>query len=278
MGAGPGPRRTDAGGTLLHVSQPPHPPVPERSDRSGRAAVVIVAAGSGTRLGYGLPKALVPLAGRPLLAHAIDGALGSGVADRMVVVVPPGDTELTALCQRYAADGAHLSCVWGGATRNESVRAGLRAVGPGTDYVLVHDAARCLTPPEIFTGVLRALRAGAGAVIPAVPVVDTIKSVAPAAAPGIAPEPVTGTPERAALRAVQTPQGFRLGELLRAHESAASWTGERAAAVTDDAMLMELAGTEVFVVPGSVEALKITTPMDLLLAEALVANGYEEQP
>jgi len=118
------------------VSQPSHAPVPEqaestpaksqragRSDRNGRAAVVIVAAGSGTRLGYGLPKALVPLAGRPLLAHAIDGALGSGVADRIVVVVPPGDTELTALCAGYAADGAHLTCVSGGATRNESVRA-----------------------------------------------------------------------------------------------------------------------------------------------------------
>ncbi|GER22870.1 2-C-methyl-D-erythritol 4-phosphate cytidylyltransferase [Zafaria cholistanensis] len=256
------------------MSQPPLSPVPERP---GRAAVVIVAAGSGTRLGHGIPKALVPLAGRPLLAHAIDGALGSGVADRMVVVVPPGDTELTALCRGYAADGVHLACVFGGETRNESVRAGLRAIGPGVDYVLVHDAARCLTPAAVFAGVLHALHAGASAVIPAVPVVDTVKSVAPSAAPGIAPESVTGTPERAALRAVQTPQGFRLGELLRAHEAAASWTGERAAAVTDDAMLMELAGSEVFVVPGSVEALKVTTPLDLLLAEALVANGYEEQ-
>lgn len=248
-------------------SQSPPPPVP-------RAAVVVVAAGAGTRLGHGIPKALVPLGGRPLLAHALDGVLESAVAERVVVVLPPGDTELAQVCAGYASRGVVV--VAGGDTRNGSVRAGLRAVGAGTDVVLVHDAARCLAPTAVFHAVLAALRAGADAVVPALPVVDTVKAVVPSARTDIAPESVRSTPDRSVLRAVQTPQGFRLAPLLAAHEEAAGWDAQRSAAVTDDALLMESRGTDVFVLPGAAEAFKITTPLDLLLAEAMVANGYED--
>ena len=246
----------------------------ESAAQDGAAAVVVVAAGSGTRLGHGIPKALVPLAGRPLLAHALDGVLASGVASRIVVVLPPGDTELARVCAGYADRG--VVAVDGGATRNESVRAGLAAVGDGADVVLVHDAARCLTPPAVFREVLAALRAGADAAVPAVPVVDTVKVAAPSARTAIAAETVAATPDRSGLRAVQTPQGFRLAPLRAAHEAAAGWDALRAAAVTDDALLMESRGVDVYLVRGAAESLKITTPLDLLLAEAMVANGYEE--
>ncbi|MFB0834903.1 2-C-methyl-D-erythritol 4-phosphate cytidylyltransferase [Arthrobacter halodurans] len=243
---------------------------------AGGTAVVVVAAGSGTRLGLGIPKALVPLGGRPLLAHALDGVIASGVATRIVVVLPPGDTELVGVCAGYAP--AHpIHTVTGGASRTASVRAGLDAAGPGIDHVLVHDAARCLTPGWVFSGVVEALRAGADAVVPAVPVVDTIKSVVASASPRIGPEIVAGTHERSTLRAVQTPQGFRLGRLLAAHAEASTWEADRAVSVTDDAALMEAVGETVYVVPGAPESLKITTRIDLLLAETLVSNGYEEQ-
>jgi 2-C-methyl-D-erythritol 4-phosphate cytidylyltransferase len=262
--------------TPTHASRDPEP--------GARAGIVVVAAGAGTRLGHGMPKALVPLAGRSLLVHALDGVLASGIARQVVVVVPPGDTELTAICRRFSHDAGRagtppVRAVAGGASRSDSVIAGLKALD-AVDFVLVHDAARCLAPETVFVGVVAALAAGASAVVPAVPVVDTIKTVAATGAAGdIGAEIVTGTPERAALRAVQTPQGFRLAELLAAH---ARFEGTDATLVTDDAMLMELAGARVHVVPGSVQALKITTPVDLLLAEALVANGYvaghEEKP
>lgn len=251
------------------MTDAPHPAAP--------TAVVIVAAGSGTRLGYGMPKALVPLAGAPLLLHALRGAAGAGLARQICVAVPAGDSELGALCRTFAeelGDGApEISVVEGGETRADSVRAALAALAPGTGHVLVHDAARPLTPSDVFHRVVGALDRGALAVIPAVPVVDTIKSTAPTEgrSAAIAGEVVTGTAVREQLRAVQTPQGFDAETLVRAHKVAGTWPDEQAAAITDDAMLVESLGTPVYVVPGDLQAFKVTTPMDLHLAETLVA-------
>lgn len=251
----------------------PEPPPP--------VAVVIVAAGAGTRLGYGLPKALVPIAGEPMLLHALRGAVAAGEARQVCVAVPADDAELAAVCRAFAEELASgdpaaaapvVTVVQGGATRADSVRAALAALEPGSGHVLVHDAARPLTPPEVFRRVVTALRHGAAAVIPAVPVVDTVKSVAATVddEAAVADEVVTGTPARETLRAVQTPQGFDAETLLRAHRTSQTWPEQRAAAVTDDAMLVESLGLPVYVVPGDARSLKITTPLDLQLAEALV--------
>ncbi|MDQ4503841.1 2-C-methyl-D-erythritol 4-phosphate cytidylyltransferase [Sinomonas sp. ASV322] len=244
-------------------------------------AVVIVAAGAGTRLGHGIPKALVPVAGEPLLGRALRGAVAAGVARQIVVAVPAGDTALTSLCRALGQnlmarrDGPPITVVHGGATRSESVRAALAALLPGTQGVLVHDAARPLTPSDVFRRVATALANGAAAVIPAVPVVDTVKSVAATTGDdaALAGEVVTGTPAREALRAVQTPQGFDAETLRRAHETAEGWPRERAEAITDDAMLIESLGLPVYVVPGDPLSFKITTPLDLRLAETLVHDA-----
>ncbi|WP_461170028.1 2-C-methyl-D-erythritol 4-phosphate cytidylyltransferase [Arthrobacter sp. Z1-15] len=243
--------------------------------REQRIGVILVAGGSGQRLGYGIPKAQVPLAGTALLAHALQGIEASGVAAAVSVAVPAGDTVMRTLC-RESAVSCSLTVVDGGATRADSVRAALQALPGDLDAVLVHDAARALTPPEVFRRVAGALASGAAAVIPAVAVTDTVKTTAVTASgqAGIAPRVVTGTPDRSTLRAVQTPQGFEAALLRRAHEAARGFTEAQAAAVTDDAMLAESLGTPVFVVEGSELSLKITTPLDLLLAEAVLARNH----
>ncbi|WP_422935527.1 2-C-methyl-D-erythritol 4-phosphate cytidylyltransferase [Sinomonas sp. P47F7] len=259
--------------------------VPADASPEPPLAVVVVAAGAGTRLGHGIPKALVPVAGEPMLAHALRGAVAAGIARQLCVAVPADDDELAAVCRAFAeqlaATGTPLevTVVRGGQTRADSVRAALGALLPGTAHVLVHDAARPFTPPEAFRRVATALRRGAAAVIPAVPVVDTIKSVAVTVGESayLADEIVTGTPAREQLRAVQTPQGFDAETLRHAHETASGWPAERAAAITDDAMLIESLGLPVYVVPGDARSLKITTPMDLRLAEMLVEGACTPQ-
>ncbi len=239
-------------------------------------AVILVAAGSGQRLGYGMPKAAVPLGGEPLLMHALRGVVASGVSSQVCVVLPAGDDGLRQLCEDFSqelADGGPLlSVVDGGATRADSVRAGLAVLTDGIEAVLVHDAARALTPDTVFHRVADALAAGAAAVIPAVAVVDTVKTVAGTSGGDavLAPEIVTGTAVREQLRSVQTPQGFRLSTLLQAHRAASDFDDEQSAAVTDDAMLVEMLGIPVFAVRGSTQSLKITTPLDLILAEGLL--------
>ncbi|MHC6595034.1 2-C-methyl-D-erythritol 4-phosphate cytidylyltransferase [Arthrobacter sp. C152] len=239
-------------------------------------AVVVVAAGSGQRLGYGMPKAAVPLGSETILMHALRGIVASEVATQVCVALPAGDEGLRRLCEEFRselADGGPLvTVVDGGDTRADSVRAGIAALMDGIEAVLVHDAARALTPEAVFHRVADALAAGAAAVIPALPVVDTIKTVAPTAGgdAALAPEVVTGTVAREELRAVQTPQGFRLATLLQAHQAAQHLDGQQSATVTDDAMLVEMLGTPVHVVRGSTQSLKITTPLDLIFAEGLL--------
>ena len=239
-------------------------------------AVILVAAGSGQRLGYGMPKAAVPLGGEPILLHALRGIVASGVARQVCVALPAGDDRLRQLCEDFRVElvdgGPLLTTVDGGATRAESVRSALAALEDGTEAVLVHDAARALTPEAVFHRVAQALAAGASAVIPVIPVVDTVKTVA--ATQGrdldIAPELVTGTAPREELRAVQTPQGFNLEILRQAHQAALRFDEAQAAAVTDDAMLVELLGVPVHAVRGASQSLKITTPLDLIIAEGLL--------
>ena len=202
----------------------------------------------------GAPKAFVNLDGRPMLEHALIGLRDSGVVDGVVVAVPPNRTDEAKL-----VFGGDAVIVAGGADRTESVRLALAAVGDA-EFVLVHDAARALTPPSLIVRVVQALQSGHAAVVPALPVSDTIKVVD---ANGV----VLDTPERAGLRAVQTPQGFRTELLRRAYERAA------AAGFTDDASVVEMTGTQVQVVDGDPLAFKITTPMDLLLAEALLGRA-----
>lgn len=245
-------------------------PDPERAGQradstagGGTVIALVPAAGRGVRLGSGEPKAFVPVAGTPMLLRAVDGLVASGSVDGVVVVVPDGYAGraralLTAV--HSAALHAGIRVVVGGAERSDSVRAGLVAAG-GADFVLVHDAARALTPPDAVERVVDALRAGAQAVIPGVPVADTVKSVE-AADGGVV---VTGTPDRSGLRAVQTPQGFRADVLRRAHDGRGD--------ATDDAGLVEQLGTPVTVVPGADTAFKITGPLDLMLAETLVSPG-----
>nr|WP_281270606.1 2-C-methyl-D-erythritol 4-phosphate cytidylyltransferase [Quadrisphaera granulorum] len=227
---------------------------------------MLVAAGSGTRLAAGSPKAFVLLGGRPLLVHAAERVLGSGACEQLVLVVPHGrQQESIALVSGLAgAEGVALSAVVGGVDRRSSVAAGLAALDDDVDVVLVHDAARCLTPPQQVIDVAAAVRAGAPAVVPGVAVSDTVRAV------DVAGVPRGGPLDRAALRLVQTPQGFRRDVLQRAHDAAASQGLPEALAATDDASLVEVLGTPVTVVPGRDEAFKITRPLDLALANAVL--------
>jgi len=162
--------------------------------------------------------------------------------------------------------GDRVTVVPGGADRTESVRLALHsalAVVPETEIVLVHDAARAFTPPGLVRSVTAAVAAGAPAVVPVLPVTDTVKRVDAA---GV----VVETPSRVDLRAVQTPQGFAVDVLRRAHEAAGSGT-DTGAGATDDAGLVERIGVPVHTVPGDVAAMKITTSFDLAVAEAVFA-------
>ncbi|AUG78060.1 2-C-methyl-D-erythritol 4-phosphate cytidylyltransferase [Kitasatospora sp. MMS16-BH015] len=235
------------------------------------AAAVVPAAGRGERLGPGAPKALRELGGVPLLVHAVR-ALARSRAVGLVVVAAPADgvAEVAALLDSHGLDGKDIRVVAGGATRQESVRLGLAAVPAEFEVVLVHDAARPLVPVDVVDAVAAAVRAGAQAVVPGVPLADTVKRVVPQ--PG-APEPVLDTPDRASLRAVQTPQGFRRATLGEVHEKAlVDEAVGTLPPVTDDAGLVEHYGGQVVVVPGHEEAFKVTRPLDLVLAEAVLAR------
>jgi len=216
----------------------------------GDVAVLVPAAGAGVRLGPGGPKALRELGGEPLLVHAVR-RLCAAASIAQVVVAAPADSldAVRALLEPFAP----VFVLAGGASRQLSVAAALAAADPALDIVLVHDAARALAPPALIERVAAAVRAGSPAVIPVLPVIDTIKQVDDAGW-------VLGTVDRAALRAVQTPQGFRRDVLLAAHAAAVDEH-------TDDAGLAEKIGIPVQTVEGDEAALKITRPADLRLAE-----------
>jgi len=215
------------------------------------AVALLVAAGRGERLGAEGPKAFVVLAGRPLLAWSLDALRAVPAVERIVVALPPGVE---------APQGT--TGVEGGAERSHSVRAALAAAGDGPDDepIVVHDAARPLATPALFARALEQLeRRGCDAAIAAARVADTIKRADERGR-------VVETLDRSALWAVQTPQAFRRGALARALAA----PDEVLAAATDDAWLVERIGGSVHVVESGAENLKVTTRVDLRLAELLL--------
>jgi 2-C-methyl-D-erythritol 4-phosphate cytidylyltransferase len=224
----------------------------------GDVAVLVPAAGSGVRLGPGAPKALRHLGGEALLVHAVRRLAAAPSVGCIVVSAP--SAELTTVRRLLAEiDGVPTLVVAGGATRQASVAAALAAVPARFGIVLVHDAARALTPPELVERVAAAVRDGHAAVIPVLPVVDTVKQVDQDGT-------VVATVDRTVLRAVQTPQGFRRDVLVAAHASA---TDEH----TDDAGMAERLGIRVHTVAGTDAALKITRPFDLAVAQLLLEGS-----
>jgi 2-C-methyl-D-erythritol 4-phosphate cytidylyltransferase len=214
-------------------------------------AAILVAAGSGVRLGADVPKAFVEIAGRTLLAHALDRFAGHPAVRDVVVALPAGTSADLVSPAR---------AVVGGATRQESVAAGLAALAPDVDVVLVHDVARPFVPAAVIDAVLAALRDGADAAVPVVAIHDTVRRVDPSGA-------LVETVDRSTLVAVQTPQGFRRAVLAEAHARGATL------AATDDAVLVEAIGGTVVAVSGDDAAFKITTPADLVRAEAHVLGA-----
>lgn len=218
------------------------------------AVALLVAAGRGERLGSGRPKALAMLAGKPMLQWSVEALRSLEAVERIVVALPAGELD---------AAPVGTVAVAGGRLRSQSVRAALAASGDG-DPVIVHDAARPLARAELFERALLELeRSGADAVVSATPVCDTIKQ---ASGPG---EIVELTLERSRLWAAQTPQVFRREALEGALGSASEALIARA---TDDAWLIEQAGGVVRVVAGDPFNLKVTTPVDLKLAEILLSE------
>jgi 2-C-methyl-D-erythritol 4-phosphate cytidylyltransferase/2-C-methyl-D-erythritol 2,4-cyclodiphosphate synthase len=220
-----------------------------------RSAAIIAAAGSGERLGADVPKAFVQIAGRTLLEHAFLSL--SAVVDEIVIAAPSGWEEEV---RKIVGESAKV--VVGGATRSASISNAMEAVSPDINLVLVHDAARALASSDLARRVVDALAAGEVAVIPAIPVTDTIKSITREGY-------VSLTPDRTFLRAVQTPQGFTRSILMRAHAR-----GEEA---TDDAALVESLSERVKVIEGEARAMKITTVQDLTTASHFIHGDGEKE-
>ena len=218
-----------------------------------QCAAIIAAAGSGERFGATLPKALITLGNRTLIEHAV--AALAPIASEIVIYAPAGYEK-----QIQELVGADITVVTGGTTRSDSVRAGISALTGKNKYVLVHDAARALASTQLAKNVLAALEKGEVAVIPGLELIDTVKSVDSSGH-------VTSTPDRASLRRVQTPQGFDLEILKKAHSSGAN--------ATDDGALVEAIGHKVLIINGEDRALKITTPADLATALSTLGDSSE---
>ena len=218
-----------------------------------QCAAIIAAAGSGERFGATLPKALITLGNRTLIEHAV--AALAPIASEIVICAPAGYEK-----QIQELVGADITVVTGGTTRSDSVRAGITALTGKNKYVLVHDAARALASTQLARNVLAALEKGEVAVIPGLELIDTVKSVDSSGH-------VTSTPDRASLRRVQTPQGFDLEILKKAHSSGAN--------ATDDGALVEAIGHKVLIINGEDRALKITTPADLATALSTLGDSSE---
>lgn len=232
-----------------------------------RTAAIVPAAGRGERLGPGAPKALRTIGGVPMLVLAVRALATARGVDLVVVAAPPqGVEQVRALLAAHGLDEptagrtAMAAVVAGGDTRQASVAAALGSLPDDVDVVLVHDAARPLAPQSLVVAVVAAVRAGAPAVVPGVAVTDTVKRVGPG---GVVAE----TLDRTQLRSVQTPQGFARSVLAGAHAAA-----DPDAPATDDAGLVESCGVSVSVIAGDEEAFKVTRPIDLVLAEAVMAH------
>ncbi|HEX6937896.1 MAG TPA: 2-C-methyl-D-erythritol 4-phosphate cytidylyltransferase [Longimicrobiales bacterium] len=223
-----------------------------------RAAVVVAAGGAGRRMG-GARKQYAELLGEPILLHSLRPFLAHPSVVRVVVALPAEDAaEPPAWLAELAARDARIALVAGGAERGDSVHRGLEAVPESVDVVLVHDAARPLVTRAVIERTLAAASGGVGAVA-AVPVTDTLKQVG-------ADGRIVGTPDRSVFQAAQTPQAFPRAMLLDAYRRAA----RDGVAATDDAALVERYGGKVVVVEGAPENIKVTRPIDLVVAEALL--------
>ncbi len=222
--------------------------------------LLIAAAGSGRRMGADGNKLLLEVAGRPVLAWTLEAALACPVIQWIGIVGQPVDAEAIAAIVAAARPDRPVQWILGGDTRQESVSRGLAALPPAADGVLIHDGARCLVEPELLARCAAAVQAGA-AVIAATPVTDTIKQVDDQRC-------ITATPNRSALWAAQTPQGFPVQQLRQAHATAS----EQGWSVTDDAALFERLGWTVQVLEAPPSNIKLTTPFDLQVAAAVLAG------
>lgn len=272
------------------------------SSRPAPVIAIIAAAGQGTRLRADKPKAFVELAGISLLERSISAMHATELVDEIIVVAAPDmldeAADVISRCESAdatrgagadASDGRTIRLVPGRGERADSVMAGLEAISvePGVDpIVLVHDAARALTPASMIDRVARAVADGASGVVPVVPVVDTIKAVTETTGHDEerSQAQITKTVDRSNVRAAQTPQGFRYSALFSANEmyyasvQADAEAGTRSFVPTDDASLLEWQGVPVVCVDGDELAFKITTRKDLLLARAYLADGPVTRP
>ena len=231
-----------------------------------RISLIVVAAGRGARFGSAIPKQYMPCAGRPLLCHTLEALTAANEYCAVTVVIHPDDRDLydsTLKQLSVKAAAAMTPPALGGATRQQSVRNGLRAqAGTRPDVVLIHDGARPFPSKGLISRAIEAARAH-GAAVPATPLTDTVKQVD-------AEGRIVASPERASLRAVQTPQAFRFDLILAAHDRAAR------ADLTDDGAVAEAAGHATFVFEGDPDNTKVTTMQDLRDAEARLTSRATE--
>ncbi|WP_320667252.1 2-C-methyl-D-erythritol 4-phosphate cytidylyltransferase [Prochlorococcus sp. MIT 1307] len=220
--------------------------------------LLIAAAGSGTRMGASGNKLLLPVSGRPVLAWTLDAVFAAEAIKWIGIVGQPIDK--TAILNLIQDSSKPIKWINGGKTRQESVQLGLSALPPEAKHVLIHDGARCLIEPSLFNRCAEAVLKG-NAVIAATPLTDTIKCVD---GEGF----ITHTPERSGLWAAQTPQGFPVFDLSKGHSEALKkgWN------VTDDASLFERLGWPVQIMKSLPSNIKVTTPFDLVIAEAVLSR------
>ena len=229
------------------------------SAQPGRATALVLAAGSGRRLGGDEPKAFLAIGGRTLMTLSAAAAAASPAIGSLVVAVPAGLEERS----RELLAGTELpwTVVTGGASRQESVLLALAAVPDGVSVAVCQDAARPFSPPDLFSAVVEAVDEHVDGAIPVVPIADTVKRVLSGR--------VVGTESRDGLALAQTPQAFRLEALQEAHTRAR----EASVSFTDDAGVLEWAGYRVAAVQGDPRNFKITTLLDLARAQARIAGG-----
>ncbi len=226
-----------------------------------RVVAVVVAAGSGTRLGGKVPKALLSVGGRPLVVVAVEGALASPMISSVIVAAPPGfESQVREACASLVGS---VVVVTGGDTRQRSVASGMDAADAGAGVVVVHDAARPFASAVLFASVVEAVRAGADAAVPVLPLVDTVKRVRDGS--------IVGTEPRDELALAQTPQACR-AQLLR---DALAKADEAGLDFTDDAGLLEWAGASIRTVAGEPRNFKVTTPEDLARADRILGDPRE---